>query len=115
MQVTMFKATDGQLFDTFDAYAKHEETIKLQEAISAVELNLGSFYEDDRGSLVLASEDIGKFVVANADALRVALATSKPVLRVRGRRPGTKNKPKTVEPVVLGALSPAVSATGVAA
>ncbi len=88
MQVTMHKATDGALFETFEAFAKHEEKLKIEAAIKADVLNTNDFHETDAGYLALDLENVASFVAANADVLRKALEVAKVVKR--GRGPGKK-------------------------
>jgi hypothetical protein len=89
--VKMHQASDGSLHATFDAYVKHEESLKIVAGIEAAGLNTFSGYgQDDRGNQVIFSEpgateaSIADFIVANAETLRNILNNA--VVSKRGRK-----------------------------
>lgn len=85
--VKMHKASDGTLHESFDAFAKHEEKLKIGKAVEAASFDLSAFFaNEDAGSTgkVLFEEDIGSFVAANADTLRAILAAAS--VSKRGRK-----------------------------
>lgn len=91
MQVTVFKSTDGQFFETFDAYKAHEEAFLVAKNLQGVELNTdASFVPDDSEDSVIAVADLPKFIADNAQALREVLAAS--VVAPRKGRGPNKNK-----------------------
>lgn len=88
--VKMYKATDGSLHETFEAYSAHEQNLKIEKACREATFDLDSFFASDDlgGSVKVLSEgDIGNFVADNADLLRNILNNS--VVTRRGRK-GTK-------------------------
>lgn len=88
MQVTVHKSTDGQFFESFEAYKAHEEALQVNAKLADANLNLSAFSKDDRDNDVLFPENVAKFVAANADKLREVLNSS--VVVKRGRAPGKK-------------------------
>lgn len=85
--VKMHKASDGSLHESFDAFAKHEEKLKISKAVETASFNLDAFFvNEDAGSdgKVLPEENIGAFVAANADVLRKVLAAGN--VSKRGRK-----------------------------
>lgn len=77
--VKMYKAADGSLHETFDAFAKREAELKMKpqlEALAAAPQFVcdgGVFEADDRGNHVLFPENIPSWVIVNADKLREIL------------------------------------------
>lgn len=82
--VKMHKASDGSLHESFDAFAKHEEKLKIEAAVKDVVFVTAGFELDDRDNEVLHVENIGAFVAANADTLRSILAAGN--VSKRGRK-----------------------------
>lgn len=82
--VKMHKASDGSLHESFDAFAKHEEKLKIGEICKSVIFVTAGFELDDRDNEVLHVDNIAVFVAANADALRNILANSN--VSKRGRK-----------------------------
>ncbi len=84
MRVTLYKSTDGKLFETHEEFAKHEASLKIAQAADTAEFNTDAFSDDDRGNRVLFLEDIPAFVADNADKLRAILNDA--VVVKRGRK-----------------------------
>ena len=82
--VKMHKASDGTLHESFDAFAKHEEKLKIAAAVKDVTFVTAGFELDDRDNEVLHVENIGEFIAANAVALRNVLASAS--VSKRGRK-----------------------------
>lgn len=85
--VKMHKTSDGTLHESFEAFARHEEKLKIGKAVEAASFNLDSFFvNEDAGSngKVLDADNIGQFVADNAEVLRVVLAAGN--VSKRGRK-----------------------------
>lgn len=95
MQVTVFKSTDGQFFESFDAYKAHEEAIQIKAKLADAELNLSAVKQDDRENQVIFLEDVIAFLADNATVLRDVLTASV----VQQRKPRGPNKPKAAAEV----------------
>lgn len=64
-RITAYEATDGTLFKNKEAYRKHQSALNLLDGVSKIASTFG-------GNDVLNSEIAG-FIVANGEALKVAL------------------------------------------
>lgn len=85
--VKMHQASDGSLHPSFEAFATHEEKLKIEKAIEAAPLDLSAFFvNEDAGSnsKVLDESDIHRFVSANAGVLRDILNAAQ--VSKRGRK-----------------------------
>lgn len=82
--VKMHKASDGSLHESFDAFAKHEEGLKIAAACKDATFVTAGFELDDRDQSVLYVEGIAAFVAANANTLRAVLAAGS--VSKRGRK-----------------------------
>ena len=82
--VKMHKASDGSLHESFAAFAKHEEGLKITAAVKEATFVTAGFELDDRDNSVLYVEGIAEFVAANAETLRTILATAS--VSKRGRK-----------------------------
>lgn len=87
MKVTLYRSTDGQLHETYAAYAKHEASLKIAAAVKIAELDMGMFGTDDASNVVLYAADVAAFIADNADVLRAILNGS--AIPVRGRKAKT--------------------------
>lgn len=93
--VKMHKASDGSLHETFEAFARREEKLKIGKAVEVTSFDLSDFFvNEDAGSneRVLSEDNIGAFVVANAEKLRAILNVA--VVTRRGRGPAKKAEVK---------------------
>lgn len=79
MRVVYHKASDGSLHEDHASFAKHEEKLKIIKAVDDAALNFEDFPAD-----ALVIKNFGKFVAANAEALRSILSAS--VVVKRGRK-----------------------------
>ena len=90
MQVTVYKSTDGQFFETFDAFKAHEEAFLVRKGLSDVSLNASCAEAKDDGTIVIPVNMMPKFIADNAAALRKVLNEAV----VNQRKPRGPNKPK---------------------
>lgn len=81
--VKMHQASDGSLHPTFEAFAKHEEKLKIGKAVETANFDMTAFELDDRDNAVLFPEKIADFIAANADTLRSVLTAG--TVSKRGR------------------------------
>lgn len=81
--VKMHQASDGSLHPDFEAYAKHEEAVKIRKSLQTVALNESMFAGENDGQ-GLDFETIASFVVANGETLRAVLNGA--VVSKRGRK-----------------------------
>lgn len=90
MRVTLYKSTDGQLHETYEAFAAREQALKVEAMMSAVEskLDTTAFDKDEYGNDVLHMASLGEFVANNADVLREVLNAA--VIVKRGRKPASE-------------------------
>ena len=85
MRVTLYKDSAGNLHETYEAYAKAEEAIKIKPAVEKlVSDKRSALNRDDRDNFCLYEEDIAGFIADNAEALREILNGA--VLPRRGRK-----------------------------
>lgn len=90
MQVTVYKSTDGQFFETFDAFKAHEEAFLVRKELAEVALNTTCAEAKDDGMLAIPLNMLPKFIADNAATLRKVLNASV----VNQRKPRGPNKPK---------------------
>lgn len=90
MQVTVYKSSDGQFFETFDAFKAHEEAFLVRKGLSNVLLNTTAAESKDDGTIVIPVNALPKFIADNAALLREVLNASV----VNQRKPRGPNKPK---------------------
>lgn len=86
MKVVLHKSTDGVLHESAKLCAAHNVELRVKTALAGVSLNCDSLEDSDRGSRVLYSEDIDKFIAANHVALRKLLNDALIVKRPRKAR-----------------------------
>lgn len=82
--VKMHQASDGSLHPSFDAFAKHEEGLKIAAACKDATFVTAGFELDDRDNSVLHIENVADFIAANAETLRTVLAAG--AVSKRGRK-----------------------------
>jgi len=85
MRVTLYKSSDGQLHETYEAYAAREQALKVEAAVKSVKLNTSTFDTDDFDNQVLHIDSVADFIADNASALREILNAA--VIVKRGRKP----------------------------
>lgn len=85
MIVKMHEASDGSLHKTFEAFAKHEEGLKITAAVSAAELNTDSFHDVEGQYMALDADCIGSFIADNAVVLRKILNDAVVIRRGRNK------------------------------